>query len=196
MRGGRYGSGPRAERSMKRRTHPDAPSPASPCWRRRRPRRPPWPWTDRPPPPAPRSGSDRRKAFTKKYGERRSMQTCIRRTRAKVRRRPAARPSGVRRASCGGSARRVRRGLRLRRVGLGREANCIADTTALILEPVDEVGRRGRGIAPRRRSGARPKLSVAARVAQLVEHRFCKPEAAGSSPAPGFMPRDRTMPES
>jgi transposase len=79
-----------------------------------------------------------RKAFTKKYGERRSMQNCIQRTRGRVR---AAQTQAEQ--ECAEELAEVgfadfAEDYGSDETGSDAMANCIADTTALILDPPDD----------------------------------------------------------
>jgi hypothetical protein len=80
-----------------------------------------------------------RKAFTKKYGERRSMQTCIRRSRAKVgsAQRQAEQECADELAEVGFAEFAEDYGSD--ETGSDAMANCIADTIDFILDPSDDA---------------------------------------------------------
>jgi hypothetical protein len=84
-----------------------------------------------------------RKAFSKKYGERRSMQTCIRRTRGKVRgaQRQAAQDCAEELAELGPAEFAEDYGSD--ETGTDAMANCIAETIEWLLEPEDDSGDEG-----------------------------------------------------
>ena len=58
---------------------------------------------------------------------------------------------------------------------------CTDETQGQVTEPVDDLVSKAKAA---RRGGSSPPLATYARIAQLVEHRSYKPNAAGSFPAP------------
>ncbi len=103
-----------------------------------------------------------RKAFTKKYGERRSVQSCIRRSRVKVRaaQQQAEQECADELAESG--LEQFAEDYGSDETGSDAMANCVADTTEFNLEPSEDHGRprrRGRGLVTDSARFARPDVT-------------------------------------